>query len=221
MVWPKILRLGLIVGLPAHGPGKMLGVAERGGAGGDEQLRYLVVVEILPDRHVRRGAERVEEESDFLVFDEAAHLLDCLRRAVAVVEADQIDRPAVDAAHFVDHLEIGHARLADDPVGGGWSAIGHRLPDLYFRIRDAGRIVGARRTGARGQSRRGGARLQERTSRKHDSSSLVLFFPICATLDYSASTAILGRAPPDVRRKAAAHEKRAALWRSAHDQIAE
>ena len=156
MFWPKILRLGLIVGLPAHSPGEMLGVAERGGAGRDEQLRYLVVVEILPDRQVRRGAERVEEESDFLVFDQAAHLLDRLRRAVSVIETDKIDLAAVHAALLVDHFEIGRGRLADDPVSGGWSAVGHRLPDLDFRIGDSGRIVGAGRACAR-RKRRGGA----------------------------------------------------------------
>ena len=86
------------------------------------------------------GAERVEEESDFLLFDKAAHLLDCLRRTVAVVEADQVDLAAVDAAHVVDHLEIGGLGFADHPVGGGWSAIGHGLADLDFRIGDAGRV---------------------------------------------------------------------------------
>ena len=43
-------RLGLVVRVEAHRPGKMLGIGEHAGAGGDEQLRHLVVVEILPDR---------------------------------------------------------------------------------------------------------------------------------------------------------------------------
>jgi hypothetical protein len=50
----------------------LLGVAEHCGAGNDEQLRRLVVVEILPDRRVRRRAEGLEQESDLLLLDEAA-----------------------------------------------------------------------------------------------------------------------------------------------------
>jgi hypothetical protein len=52
--------LSLVAGVESHRPGKVLGVAERCGAGGDEQLRHLVVVQILPDRDVRRGAEGLE-----------------------------------------------------------------------------------------------------------------------------------------------------------------
>ena len=59
---------------------------------------------------LRRRAEAVEHEGDLLLLDEAARLLDGLRRAVAVVEADQIDLAAVHAALLVDHLEIGESR---------------------------------------------------------------------------------------------------------------
>ena len=65
----------------------MRGVGQLARAGRDEQLRHLVVVEILPDREVRRGAERVEQEGDLLLLDQPAHLLDGLGRAVGVVEA--------------------------------------------------------------------------------------------------------------------------------------
>ena len=77
---------------------------------GDEQLRDFVVVEILPDRDVGRCAERAEQERDLLLLDEAAHLLDGLRRAIAVVEADEVDLAAVHPALLVDHLEIGGLR---------------------------------------------------------------------------------------------------------------
>ena len=40
-------------------------IGEHGGSGGDEQLRDLVVVEILPDREVRRGAERWNRNATF------------------------------------------------------------------------------------------------------------------------------------------------------------
>ena len=146
----------------------MLGIAEHGGPGGDEQLRYLVVVEILPDRGVGRGAQGVEQERDLLLLDEAADLLDRLGRTVAVVETDQVDLAAVDAARFVDHLEIGGFGLADHAVGRGRPAIGHGLADLDFGIGDPGGVVRAGGPGASRQgARRGGARSQECTTRFH------------------------------------------------------
>ena len=124
-------------------------------------MRHLVVVEILPDREVGRGAERVEEERDLLLLDEAANLLDGLGRAVAVIEADEIDLAAVHAALLVDHLEIGGLGPADHAIGGGRAAIGHGLADLDLRIGDAGRVGCASRPGARRERRGGGARLQK------------------------------------------------------------
>jgi hypothetical protein len=61
-------------------------------------LRHLVVVEILPDRSVRRRAKAVENEGDLLLLDQAADLFDGLGRAVAVVEADEVDLATVNAA---------------------------------------------------------------------------------------------------------------------------
>ena len=88
-----------------------------------------------------RRAEAVEHEGDMLLLDETAGLLDRLRRAVAVVEADEIDLAAVDAALIVDHLEIGGLRPADHAVGGGRSAVGDGLAELDLGVRDAGRIL--------------------------------------------------------------------------------
>jgi hypothetical protein len=98
----KILRIdaafALVVGLPAHGPGKVLRIVPLGRAGGDEQLRHLLGVQIFLDRRVRRRAERVEDQQDFVAFDQLAGLLDGLRRRVAVVIGDEVDLAAVDAA---------------------------------------------------------------------------------------------------------------------------
>jgi len=56
-------------------------------------------------------------------------VLDCLWRRVRIVEADELDLAAIDAALSVDLLEIGLLRPADDAEAGCRAAIGQRLPD--------------------------------------------------------------------------------------------
>src|SRR6266436_5482576 len=127
-------RFALVAGLPAHGPWKILGIVPFGGAGGDEQLRNLLGVQILLDRRIRRRAKGIEDQQYLVAFHELARLLDGLRRAVAVVIADEIDLAPVDAAFGIDFLEIGLFGLADHAVGGGRPAIGHDVADLDFAI---------------------------------------------------------------------------------------
>src|SRR6267378_4082409 len=91
----------LIVRLPAHGPRKVLRIVPFGGAGGDEQLRHLLRVHVFVNRGIRRRAERIEDEQNLVAFHQLARLLDRLRRAVAIVIADEIDLAAVDAAGIV------------------------------------------------------------------------------------------------------------------------
>ena len=55
-------RLALVARQPAHGPGKRLRVVPLGGAGGDEQLRHLLAVDVFLDRGVGGGAERAEQQ---------------------------------------------------------------------------------------------------------------------------------------------------------------
>ena len=97
---------------------------------------------------------RVEHKRDLFLLDEAADLLDGLGRAVAVIEADQIDLAAVDAALLVDHLEIGGFGLADHAIGGGGPAIGHGLTDLDFRVGDSRGVGGERGPRTRMRERR-------------------------------------------------------------------
>ena len=66
-------------------------VGKQARASRDEQLRDLVVIEVLPDRSIGRGAQRVEGARDLLLLDETPDLLDGLGRAVAVVQTDQVD----------------------------------------------------------------------------------------------------------------------------------
>ena len=90
--------LGLQVGLPAHRPRELGRVVEVGGAGGDEELRHLLLVEVGPDRHVERRAQHVEDQRDLVVLDQLARVLDRLGRRVAVVEADHLEYYGNEAA---------------------------------------------------------------------------------------------------------------------------
>ena len=130
--------LALVARLPAHRPREVLRVVPLGGAGGDEQLRHLLRVHVFVDRRIRRRAERIEDEQDFVALHELARLLDRLGRAIAVVIADEVDLAAVDAAGVVDHLEVGGLGLADHAVSGSGTAIRHDVADLDFGIGRAG-----------------------------------------------------------------------------------
>ena len=120
--------------------GNFSGFGELLGAGGNEQLRHLVGVEIGAGGEVQRRAEHAEHHGHFVLLDQAAGLLDRLRRAVAVVDRNEGDLAAVDAAAVVDHLEEGGFGLADLAVGRGRTAIGDGLTDLDFGVADAGAV---------------------------------------------------------------------------------
>ena len=111
-----------VVRVEAHGPGEVLRIGELRGAGGGEQLRHFLAVEIFLHGGVRRRADDLEGEQHLVALDQLADLLDGLRRRVGVVILDQVDLAAVDAALVVDHLQIGGLRLADSGIGGRRSA---------------------------------------------------------------------------------------------------
>jgi hypothetical protein len=54
--------------------------------------------------------------------------------AVGVVHGEELDLAAVDAAVFVQHLEIGFADPAEHPVQRARAAVRHGLPDFDFSI---------------------------------------------------------------------------------------
>ena len=88
----------LVADLPADGPGIVLRIAELRGAGRDEDLRHLAAVEVFPRRRRAGRAKLLEDAGDALFLDQLAGLLDRLRRAVAVIQRQQLDLAAVDAA---------------------------------------------------------------------------------------------------------------------------
>ena len=88
-------------------------------------------------------------------------MLHRLRRAIALVEAHEIELAAIHAALLIDHLEVGGLRAAEHAIGGGGAAVGHGLADLDLRIGHAGRIGGSRGPDPRSEIGGGGStRLQ-------------------------------------------------------------
>ena len=91
-------RLDLVVRLPADRPREMLGIGELLAPVATNSCGTLLSLRYCRIASVGRGAERVEQEGDLLLLDQPANLFDGLRRAVAVVEADELDLAAVDPA---------------------------------------------------------------------------------------------------------------------------
>ena len=90
------------------------------------------------------GADRGEDQRDLVALDQPPRLLHRLRRRVAVVERDQIDLAAVDAAALVEHLEIADLALAERAERRHRPAVGHGLADLDFGRGDAAHFGGDR-----------------------------------------------------------------------------
>jgi len=128
-----------------------------------------VLVDIFEHRHVGSGADRVDQEGDFLALDQAPDLLHRLGWTVGVVEADEIDLAAVHAALFVDHREIGGCGNRTGRIGRCRTAIGRRGPDLDFGIGNAGAVMllCERRCRGKGQRKRGQCRYRRTFSPLH------------------------------------------------------
>ena len=130
-------ELDAVARLPAYRPGKVLRIVPLVGAGGDEQLRHLVVVQVLSDRAVGGRTERLEERQHPVLFDQLTNLFEGLRRAIAVVAADEVNFTPVNAAVLIDHGEIGGFRLADSAVARRRAAIGVGIAELDLGVADA------------------------------------------------------------------------------------
>jgi hypothetical protein len=101
--------LYLAIGLPTDRPWKVLGVVPFGRSCGDKQLRHFLLVEVTVDCGIGRGAERGSDQQHAVFLDQLAHLLDRLRRRIAIVIGDEIDLTAVNAPLVVYHPVIrGH-----------------------------------------------------------------------------------------------------------------
>src|SRR5690349_6169601 len=104
-------------------------------------MRHLFGVEILHDRSIGGRAERAEDRQHLLLLDELAYLLHGARRTVPVIEADELDLAAVDAATLVDHAKESDLRLAVRPISRSGPAVRHRLAELDAGVGDAGAVA--------------------------------------------------------------------------------
>jgi hypothetical protein len=131
----------------------MLGVIPPRRAGRNENLRHVFGIEIFLHRDVRRRADGRKHCQHFILLDQLAGLLDRLCRRIAVVQGEELDSAAVDAALVVEHLEVGGFRTRDRAIGRCRPAIGRGVAELDG---DLGRIGcwRRRRTHHRQQSHR-------------------------------------------------------------------
>ena len=92
--------------LPAHRPGKALGIAQLLGAGRDEELGNTPLVQEAPHREVSGRSVGAKHQEDVLPLHQAAGQIQCNGGIGIVVMGDEAHLAAVDAAALVDHLEI-------------------------------------------------------------------------------------------------------------------
>ena len=158
----QILRIDLALGRidlqDRRRPREVLGIVEFRGAGRQHELRHLLRLEVLLHRRLAGRAGRAEHEEHAVALDELARLLDGLGRRIGVIERDQVDLAAVDAALLVDHLKIGRVDAAHDAVDRDRARIGHGLADLDLGVIRALRAIFLLRERGRGERQCGGER---------------------------------------------------------------
>ena len=133
-------RFGRIERQARHGPFVVLRIVPFRRAGVEQQLRHALGIEIFVHGGLRRGAERAEQRQHFLLLHQPPRRLDAFRRAVGVVHGEEFDLAPVDAALFVQHLEIGFADPPQHAVERTRAAMRHGLAELDFGVARA-RIV--------------------------------------------------------------------------------
>jgi hypothetical protein len=114
-----------------------LRIVEAAAASRDEDLRHLVLVEVFLHGDIGNGADGPDLGENAIVINELAGLFNRFRRAERILERDQVDLPAVDAALLVQHLEIADHDTAIARKGGRRPAIGNRLAYFDFGVRNA------------------------------------------------------------------------------------
>ena len=103
-------------------------------------MRNFLGVDVLVNRRVRRRAQGTHQKQNLFLLDQLAHHFNRLRWTVAVVQTDEVDLASVDAALFVELLEVGSFNLADRAVGRSRTTVWHGLADFDFGIAGTGII---------------------------------------------------------------------------------
>ena len=129
------LSLQPVARLKRDAPGVVLGIGdEHRRAGAQPDIGHFLLVDIFADRGIRRSTDGLEQDGDLFILDQLADDLDRFRRAVAVIQGNQVDLAAVDAALFIDHLEISRLGGGYLPIHAGGAAERSALTDLDLGI---------------------------------------------------------------------------------------
>lgn len=127
-------RFGRIERQARHGPFVVLRIVPFRRAGVEQQLRHALGIEIFVHGSLRRGAERAEQGQHFLLLHQPPRGFNAFRRAVGVVHGQELYLAPVDAAQFVQHLEIGFADTAEHAIKRTRAAVRHSLAELDFGV---------------------------------------------------------------------------------------
>ena len=101
-------------------------------------MGHFFSVHVLVNGGIRRGTQSTHHQQDLFLLDQTTNHFNCLWRAVAIVQTDEVDFASVDAALFVQLFEISRLHFADRAVSRGGSAVGHGLTDFDFRVAGTG-----------------------------------------------------------------------------------
>jgi len=111
-------------------------------------------------RGLRRGSERTIQREHFLLLHQAPCRFNAFRRAVGIVQRQEVDLAPVDTALLVEHLEIGLADPAQHAVERARAGMRHGLADLDFGIARAGIVLLLGGSNVRCRNRRSGNRSE-------------------------------------------------------------
>jgi hypothetical protein len=179
----KIFRVGaafiLVARGESHRPWEIRRVVPLRRPARDEQLRHLLGVQIFLDRGIRRRAQRVEDEENFVAFNQLPRLFDGLRRRVGVVVRNKPDLAAIDTAFSVDLPHIGFAGFRHHAEGRCRAAIGRGISDLDFAVGDARAIFLLAGGYLTGESKE---RCRDGEASRNDHDFLPSFYNFCGRL---------------------------------------
>src|SRR6516225_2461793 len=132
-VFRKNSPLGDECRLEPNGPRKILWIAERCHAARYEQLRYLSLIHVFTDCY-GTDTQALENQQDFVVFNELTSLFDPFGRVIGVVIGNELDPAAVDATLGIDLVEISTLCFGYYGVSRQWSTIGSHIADLDLGV---------------------------------------------------------------------------------------
>ena len=120
--------------LPAHRPGKGLGIAQFLGAGSNEELGNPPLVQEASHCKVSGRSVGAKHQEDVFPLDQPAGQVERDGGIGIVVMGDEAHLAAVDAAALVDHVEIRRFGLSDRGEFRQRPRIGHEIADADFVI---------------------------------------------------------------------------------------